>query len=205
MRLGLNEPFLVAERKSITFNVLELAQHPNFATAYEIYKLEDSYLIVFEHLPLSLAEVVGNPYLTGPRLAAIIGQVVKALELLEQHNLRHNHLTCSNILLDPNGRVKLSQEDCVESSSQKDIRDLGRVMMELIQGYAKENENVGLDNPQGWDMEVLDFLSATTSASSASELQKHPFLRTWQKEKLKGLVSLAMKWAMPDYEYLGSN
>lgn len=91
MRLGLNEPFLVAERKSITsdlfsirrfasltkhqFYVLELIQHPNFATAYEIYKLEDSYLIVFEHVPISLAEAVGNPYLTGPRLAAIIGQV----------------------------------------------------------------------------------------------------------------------------------
>lgn len=123
-------------------------------------------------------------------LDANIYQVVEALEFLEQNELRHNHLTCSNILLHPNGRVKLSnasfiscinrgltrssvgQEDCVESSSQKDIRDLGRVMMELIQGYAKESDNVGLDNPQGWDIEVIDFLSATTSASSASELQK---------------------------------
>ena len=123
-------------------------------------------------------------------LDANIYQVVDALEFLEQNKLRHNQLTGSNILLHPNGRVKLSngsfisclnrrltrssvgQEDCVESSSQKDIRDLGRVMMELIQGYAKESDNVGLDNPQGWDIEVIDFLSATTSASSASELQK---------------------------------
>lgn len=45
-------------------------------------------------------------------------------------------------------------------------------MMELIQGYAKDSENVGLDNPQSWDVDVVDFLSATTSASSASELQK---------------------------------
>lgn len=120
-------------------------------------------------------------------------------------------------------RSSVGQEDCVESSSQKDVRDLGRVMMELIQGYAKESDNVGLDNPQGWDIEVIDFLSATTSASSASELSKvhclnsvesksvkayksqHSFLRTWQKEKLKGLISLVMKWAMPDYDYLGND
>lgn len=91
MTLGMNEPFLVVERKSIAYdlfsmrrfatltddhiNMLELIQHPNFATAQEIYKLEDSYLVVFEHIPLSLAEAVGNPFLNRPRLAAIIGQV----------------------------------------------------------------------------------------------------------------------------------
>ncbi|KAJ2982301.1 hypothetical protein NQ176_g1474 [Zarea fungicola] len=203
MTLGMNEPFLVVEHDHI--NMLELIQHPNFATAQEIYKLEDSYLVVFEHIPLSLAEAVGNPFLNRPRLAAIIGQIVEALGFLETHGLSHRHLKPSTILLHPSGRVKLiGQENCTKSTSQKDIRDLGRVMMELIQGYAKDSENVGLDNPQSWDVDVVDFLSATTSASSASELQKHPFIQHWQKERLKGLISLVMKWAMPDYEYRGS-
>ncbi|KAJ3494076.1 hypothetical protein NLG97_g4308 [Lecanicillium saksenae] len=221
MTLGANEPFLVVERKSITcdlflmrrfsaltnnqINMLEFIQHPNFATAHEIYKLEDSYLVVFEHLTVSLAEAVGNPFLNRPRLAAIIGQIVEALQFLETHDLSHNHLKPSTILLHPSGRVKLiGQENCTKYSSRKDIRDLGCVMMELIQGYAKDSENLGLDNPQNWDAEVVDFLSATTSASSVSQLQKHPFIQRWQKERLKGFISLVMKWAMPECKYLGS-
>lgn len=92
-------------------------------------------------------------------------------------------------------------------------------MMELMQGYAKEGANLGLDDPEQWDPDVVSFLSATTSVSSADELiqvcpalfvpkqplicVQHPFLRSWRKEKLKGLISLVVTWTRQDYEYLG--
>lgn len=54
--------------------------------------------------------------------------------------------------------------------SPKDIRDLGHVMMELMDGYAKEGTNIGLDNPNRWHDHAVSFLGETTSASSVDEL-----------------------------------
>jgi hypothetical protein len=47
-------------------------------------------------------------------------------------------------------------------------------MMELMQGYAKEDGAVGIDNLDRWQAcpAALEFLSATTSASSFEELKK---------------------------------
>ncbi|KAI5455789.1 hypothetical protein BGZ63DRAFT_137657 [Mariannaea sp. PMI_226] len=118
--------------------------------------------------------------------------------------LQHGQLNCSHILLHPSGRVKLNgQENCRPLNSTKDVVDLGYMMMELMQGYVKEGANLGLDDPERWDPDVVSFLSATTSASSSNELSQHPFLRSWQKEKLKGLISLVITWTRQDYEYLG--
>jgi hypothetical protein len=50
--------------------------------------------------------------------------------------------------------------------------DLGYAMMELMQGYVKEGANLGLDEPERWDDDIVSFLSATTSVSSATELIK---------------------------------
>lgn len=72
-----------------------------------------------------------------------------------------------------------------------------------MQGYAKEGHNVGLDDRKRWNIDAVNFLSATTSVTSTSELMKHPFLkRPWRKEKLKGLVSLVALWTRLQYEYL---
>ncbi|KAK2052403.1 hypothetical protein LY76DRAFT_598623, partial [Colletotrichum caudatum] len=173
-------------------------------TVHEIYSDKTNHHVVYEHMPRSLLEAIGHPYLNRQRLAAIIGQVVEALVYLEKRGLQHGHLSCSCILLHPTGRVKLNgQEHCRLLRSKKDVADLGYTMMELMQGYAKEGDNVGLDNPEPWDSDVIGFLSATTSASCASELSEHPFLRSWQKDKLRGLISLVMTWTRQDYEYLG--
>jgi hypothetical protein len=64
------------------------------------------------------------------------------------------------------------QHNCVKSDSKDDIRRLGNVMMELMDGYVKEDGNIGVDNPGRWSPDALNFLSATTSASSAKELRQ---------------------------------
>ncbi|UQC75188.1 uncharacterized protein CLUP02_01841 [Colletotrichum lupini] len=116
--------------------------------------------------------------------------VVEALAHLEKMGLQHGRLSCSCVLLHPSGRVKLSnawshplanaalirmlggQEDCRPLGRKKDLVDLGYTMMELMQGYVKEGANLGLDDPEQWDSDVVGFLSATTTASSAAELSE---------------------------------
>lgn len=43
--------------------------------------------------------------------------------------------------------------------------------MKLIQGYAKEDGNIGLDNPEKWPR-GMDFLSATAGTSRVNILAK---------------------------------
>ncbi len=106
---------------------------------------------------------------------------------LEDKGLSFGSLTCSDVLLHPTGRVTLcasfqtrlceetnpalgGQHNCIQSVSKKDIRRLGKVMMELMEGYVKDSGSLGLDNPKRWSLEALHFLSATETASSAKEL-----------------------------------
>ncbi|WQF84244.1 Putative protein kinase [Colletotrichum destructivum] len=155
--LGDGDLVLVAEKRGISGDVVDIRrflelsteqikmlqsiQHPNIVTVHEIYSDKTNHHIVYEHMPRSLQEAVGNPYLNRQRLAAIVGQVVEALVYLEKTGLQHGHLSCSCILLHPSG-------------------------------YAKEGVNLGLDDPEHWDSDVVGFLSATTAASSANELSQ---------------------------------
>lgn len=91
LRLGESKSVIVGERKGISFDLVDIRtfrtlntkqlemlqtiQHPNFATAHEVFQCSDESHVAFEHMPRSLAEAVGNPYLDSSRLAAIIGQV----------------------------------------------------------------------------------------------------------------------------------
>ncbi|KAK9438319.1 serine/threonine protein kinase [Metarhizium brunneum] len=182
LKLGENEPVIVAERKGgpsfdlvsvrpcqdLSQSQLELLrsiQHANFVTVHEVYNEQDKWYIVMEHMPRSLQEAVGNPFLDSSKLAAIIGQIVTALGYLEDKGLRFGSLTCSDVLLHPS-----RQHYCTQSDSKDDIRRLGNVMMELMDGYVKDGANIGIDNPERWNPEALHFLGATTSASSAKEL-----------------------------------
>ncbi len=123
LRLGESEPVTVAERKGIScelvsirrisgaavdqrLEMIRLIQHKNFVTAHEVYR-NDDYYVVFEHMHLSLQEIVANPYLNDARLAAIVGQILVALAYLEDKGLQHGLLTCSQILVHSNGTVKL--------------------------------------------------------------------------------------------------
>ncbi|KAK1712147.1 hypothetical protein BDP67DRAFT_388644, partial [Colletotrichum lupini] len=160
----------------------------NIITVHKIYSEKANHHVIYEYMPRSLQEVVRNLYLNYQRLAVIIGQVVEALAHLEKMGLQHGRLSCSCVLLHPSGRVKLSnawshplanaalirmlggQEDCRPLGRKKDLVDLGYTMMELMQGYVKEGANLGLDDPEQWDSDVVGFLSATTTASSAAEL-----------------------------------
>lgn len=94
--LGGKEPTLVCERRGISFELVDIRTfktlsedqikilrrgvHPNLLAVHEIFDDINKLYVVYEHVPRSLAEAVGNPYLNTMRLAAIIGQV-RALQL----------------------------------------------------------------------------------------------------------------------------
>ena len=106
LRLGEDDIVTVAERKGISCDVVairrfsgagtdkqiemvRLIQHKNFITAHEIYKFDEAYYVIFEHMPLSLQEVAANPYLNQPKLAAIMGQVGHS-QHRDSHAANHN-------------------------------------------------------------------------------------------------------------------
>lgn len=92
LRLGDGDRVTVAERKEPPSDVvtvrsfsgpkvedklrmLQQIQHTNFVSALEIFKFEESFYVIFEHMPISLHYIAGNPYINELRLAAILGQV----------------------------------------------------------------------------------------------------------------------------------
>jgi hypothetical protein len=109
----------------------------------------------------------------------------------EAKGLTHGSLTCSNVLLHPRGIIKIgryafshspvfllnhisvAQEDCVPKpdKSNQDIKALSSLTMVLLQGYCKDDDSIGVDHPELLSLNVVDFLSQTTSAASAGELQ----------------------------------
>jgi hypothetical protein len=56
----------------------------------------------------------------------------------------------------------------------KDVRALGKIVMELMQKYTKDDEAIGIENLDRWpeDFAAVEFLSTTTSANSTNELMK---------------------------------
>ncbi len=65
--------------------------------------------------------------------------------------------------VDPSGKIGVG-----------DVRALSRIVMELMQKYVKEDGAIGIENLDRWphDSAAVDFLSLTTSATSAKELMK---------------------------------
>lgn len=86
---------------------IQRIQHPSFLAAQEIFYCEEVFSVSFDFMPISLAELAGNPLLADIHLACILGQVLEGLVYLERNKLEHGRLTCANILVDQNGSVKI--------------------------------------------------------------------------------------------------
>lgn len=65
-------------------------------------------------------------------------------------------------------------------------------MMELMQKDVKDDGAIGINNPERWEVcpAAIDFLSATTSASSHEELKKVSALRIDLESSSQGSASL---------------
>ncbi|KAH6714533.1 kinase-like domain-containing protein [Leptodontidium sp. MPI-SDFR-AT-0119] len=93
-----------------TLHVYRQLQHRNIVTAFEAFTTDNGLYIVLEHMPLSLERIVRSPaYPNERQLATILGQVVTGMAYLAAERFEHGSLTCSNILLNTDGDVKISE------------------------------------------------------------------------------------------------
>ncbi|ETN44454.1 uncharacterized protein HMPREF1541_10635 [Cyphellophora europaea CBS 101466] len=155
-------------------------QHANIVTALDAFTTDTGLFLVVEAMPISLERMVQSPaYPNEAQLAAIMGQLLKGIAYLEAEGLEHGSLCCSNILLDTDGTLKISNQECCGVMSRSkdgrdDLRALSSIMMELMQKYVKEDAAIGIDDLHRWQSssDAVGLLSATTSAASAAELLK---------------------------------
>ncbi|KAI9855636.1 MAG: hypothetical protein M1813_009682 [Trichoglossum hirsutum] len=181
-------------------------QHENIHHSYEIFAFGNAFYVISQYVAISLDEVIACPaYPDECQLAAIIAQVLKGISFLSSQNLMHGHITCSKILLTPAGVVKIANpESCRKIDQQrglekmKDIEALGFVMMRLME-KDKDNSKFGLDEPDRWSEDAVNFLLLTMSASP-EELASHTFLKGSSRiEKLVVLVAFAQTSAYRFY------
>ena len=112
---------------------------------------------------------------------------------MASEGLQHGSLTCSSVLLKPNGEIKIGQQkasahlrfangsiaghECCgapDRSNPRDVRAVGYIAVELMQKNAKDDGAIGIENLNRWSMDsdAVKFLSMTTSAESVEELMK---------------------------------
>ncbi|KAI1906768.1 hypothetical protein LOZ65_006831 [Ophidiomyces ophidiicola] len=155
-------------------------QHKNVISVIECYKHKDTLYAVVDDLPLTLVQLVAcRAYPSESQLASIVAQVLDGLSYLAASGFEHESMTCSNILLGLDGLVKIgSLEFCVKippnRPQTRSIKALSIITMELMQKYEKEDGLIGVDDLDRWpiDSSAVDFLIATSSASSIDELKQ---------------------------------
>lgn len=108
-----------------TLHLFRQLQHRNITIALEAFTTDHGLYIILERMPLALERIVRSPaYPDERQLAAILGQVsfpelpkhtltteqvVTGVAYLAAEGFEHGSLTCSNILLNTDGDVKISE------------------------------------------------------------------------------------------------
>ncbi|KAL4782932.1 hypothetical protein BJX76DRAFT_348987 [Aspergillus varians] len=115
-------------------------------------------------------------------------KVLDGISYLSSAGFEHRSLSCSNILLDLVGNIRIGAlEFCVEQSSENSqsgmIKALAKMTMILMQKNEKDdregsNRVLGVEDTDRWPLDSLafQFLLATSSAGSIDELRQHAFV-----------------------------
>ncbi|KAG0644960.1 hypothetical protein D0Z07_9342 [Hyphodiscus hymeniophilus] len=79
------------------------------------FSTEASEKTLYLHMPVSLERIVRSPaYPDERQLVAILGQVVAGVAYLAAEGFEHGSLTCSNILLNIDGDVKIGEQSLLQ-------------------------------------------------------------------------------------------
>ncbi|TGO56039.1 hypothetical protein BCON_0083g00320 [Botryotinia convoluta] len=162
-----------------TLHMFRQIQHRNIVAALDAFTTSEGLFMILEYMPISLDHIVSSPaYPDEQQLAAILGQILNGIAYLSAEGFEHGSLCCSNIFLKTSGEVKIANQECCHSAKSRgnpcDLRALSPIVMELMQKYVKEDEAIGIDDLHRWhpNSNAVEFLSATTSATSIKELLK---------------------------------
>ncbi|KAK9607396.1 hypothetical protein V6Z93_000943 [Aspergillus fumigatus] len=190
--------------------ILRSTHHKNVIAVSECFHPSEAFYTLSNFHPLTLDHIVAcKAFPNQQQLAAIMSQFVEGLSYLIEQNLQHTSLDCSSILMSLEGEIQIARIDCCSVRSPgriqaSDLAPVGRVMMELMQKYVKDDGAVGIDNLKRWAAcpAALEFLSATTSAVSFEELKRRLLIEIrWSTDDLIGLAWFALISARTFYSY----
>ncbi|KAL2866165.1 uncharacterized protein BJX67DRAFT_388828 [Aspergillus lucknowensis] len=211
-----------AEEADRMLHLFTQIQHDNIIMVKECYRFRGTVYARMDDLPLTLEHVVwcGSVYPTHQQLSLIVGQtyrerILDGLSCLVSAGFEHMSLSCSNILLDLAGNVKIGalefcQEQCLENSQPRMIKSLASIIMILMQKHEKDEREdgllMGVEDTDRWPLEssAFRFLLMTSSAGSIEELRQHAFVCPRPpKGELVDLARFALIAARISYSRIG--
>ncbi|KAL5333504.1 hypothetical protein BJX70DRAFT_392129 [Aspergillus crustosus] len=176
--------------------ILRCACYKNIVLVLECFRTSDALYTIGKHYPLTLDYLIAcKAFPDQKQLATIISQ-----------NLQCMSLGCSSTLMNLDREVKIAYINCysirpLAKVQASNLAPVGRVIMELMQKYVKDNRAVGINNLDYWQTcsAVVEFLSVIISASLLEELKKVKI--RWSTGDLISLIWFALVSARTFYSY----
>ncbi len=102
--------------------------------------------------------------------------MLSGIKFLESKNIIHGNITCSNILLNDDGHVKIGMQECCTTISgdrlnHPDVQAVEDIMIQLLEKRRKSDKAIGANESRRWSSTAKGFLSKIESASAEKLLQ----------------------------------
>ncbi|KAL8832496.1 MAG: hypothetical protein Q9191_000223 [Dirinaria sp. TL-2023a] len=161
--------------RNISLSMLLRVQGEYFVRCTNAYEFEAELYVVLEHMSISLIQVVAAP--VHPKETHVTSIMLSGIKFLESKDLVHDDITCSSVLLNDDGEVKISmQERCTIMSKEikrghSDVQAVEDIMRQLL----GKREGAAANDLRRWSSTAEEFSSKIMSASAEELLQVSEF------------------------------
>ena len=103
--------------------------------------------------------------------------MLSGIQFLESKNMVHGSITCSTVLLNDDGQVKIGMQECCTATTKRDNMDhpgvqaIEDVMMQLLEKRGKGEGPIEANGLHRWSSTAKGFWSKIPSASAEKLLQ----------------------------------